>query len=135
MSSSTGWLVPGLEHIVPNVPKADLAKLRTRTARIARFATNELAHYTESKGTFAGGLTLGDLHGAINLVVDLSVKYRLLIMGAHMAKTVAMDSWLHVFVQPWIADGDRLMEIHRRMEALWAKRADGEPLTDADYFL
>lgn len=95
------------------------------------YASNEIAHYNQAKGTFADCLTLGDLHSSINLIVDLSVKYRNLILGSHMAKTVSMSHWLHAFQQPWIAEDNRLMEITGRARLLWGKRERGNRLRTA----
>jgi hypothetical protein len=66
----------GRDHIDPNVPRADLATLRTTTRKVVTWVDNEVAHYNEAKGRFAQGLTFGDIHGSVDLMVDLSSKSR-----------------------------------------------------------
>jgi hypothetical protein len=124
----------GREHIDKNSAKADLARLRTRTAVVERFTTNELAHYNEKKGTFAQGLTMADLHGSIDLIIDLSVKYREMILGSSMSRQVSMYPWTHVLSVPWISDDQQASRVENRIRRLGDKRASGEPVVDEDFF-
>ena len=125
----------GRVHIDPDEPKADLSTLRTGTAKVVRYATNELAHYNKDKGKFSERLTFGDLHSAIDVVVDLSVKYRSLIMGATMSKTVAMYDWIHVFREPWIPDDDREARMSQRIQEITRKRERREPIIADDFII
>lgn len=120
----------GRDFIDPNVPKADLAKLKTRTAKVVDWVDNEVAHYNQEKGQFGIGLTYRDLHDAIDLIVDLVVKYRELILGSTMSKFVSMYPWTHVFKVAWIQDNDRWQAVEARIHELGRKREMGEPLAD-----
>jgi hypothetical protein len=125
---------PGLDHIDRNAARADLAKLKTRTRKLRDWATNEVAHYNEAKGTFGVGLTLGDIHAAVDLIVDLSIRYRELILGATMARSVAMLWWQRALEVAWIPPDQRQQIVHK-IQALERKRERGEPIVDADFFL
>lgn len=112
----------GRDHIDSNVPKADLAKLRFRTGKVVEWADNEVAHYNESKGQFGIGLTFGDLHHGVDLIVDLAVKYRDLILGSSMAKSVSMTGWMGIFRVAWIPNDDQLRRIYQQTQEIERKR-------------
>jgi hypothetical protein len=112
----------GRDHIDPNVPKADLARLRSRTGKVLGWANNEVAHYNESKGQFGVGLTFGDLHDSVDLIVDLAVKYRDLILGSSMAKSVSMTGWMEIFRVAWIPNDYQLRRIYQQTQEIEHKR-------------
>ena len=122
---------PGRDHIDPNTARADLAKLKTGTRTVVSFVDNEVAHYNMAKGQFSQGLTFGDITQGIDLIVDMSVKYRLLIMGSGMAKSVSMSPWIGIFDTAWIPSMDRMFEVTARIDAIDTKRMLGEPVDDA----
>jgi hypothetical protein len=99
----------GRPSIDPDVPRAELAKMKTRTSKIVEWVDNEVAHYNQAKGQFGIGLKYRDLHSAIDLIIDLAVKYRLLILGSSMSKSVAMYPWVHVFRVAWIQSDDQII--------------------------
>ena len=122
---------PGRDHVDPNMARSDLAKLKTRTARIVGYVDNEVAHYNQAKGQFSQGLTFGDITQGIDLIVDLSVKYRLMIIGKSMAKTVIIDPWIGIFDKAWIPTMDRMYEVTKQIDAIESKRMRGESVDDA----
>ena len=89
------------DHAFLNMARPPLAKLRGDLLRIVGYVDNEVAHYNQAKGQFSQGLSFGDITQGINLIVDLSVKYRLMIIGKSMAKTVIIDPWIGIFDQGW----------------------------------
>ena len=121
---------PGRDHMDPNTARADLAKLKTGTARVVDFVDNEVAHYNRAKGQFSLGLTFGDITSGIDLIVDLSIKYRLLIMGSSMVKSVSIPPWIGIFDTAWIPTMDRMYEVTGRIDAIDRKRMLGEPVDD-----
>jgi hypothetical protein len=122
---------PGRDHVDPNMARSDLAKLKTRTARIVGYVDNEVAHYNQAKGQLSQGLTFGDITQGIDLIVDLSVKYRLMIIGKSMAKTVIIDPWIGIFDKAWIPTMDRMYEVTKQIDAIESKRMRGESVDDA----
>lgn len=101
----------GLDHIDPETARRDLDDLLTECGPIRTWATKEIAHYDQKRGTFGQGITYGDLNAAIDIVVELSVKYRTMIMGVSMAKSVVMTPWQVVFRVPWIESDEALRDL------------------------
>ncbi len=120
----------GHDHIDANIPRADLATLKTRTAKVVDWVTNEVAHYNKAKGTFGTGLQFRDLDDSIDLIAHLSVKYREWILGSSMLTTVAMYPWVHIFREAWLRDDEHERRVVEEAERIQDKRAKGERLED-----
>jgi hypothetical protein len=125
----------GRDYIDRNVARGDGAKLKTRTKPILKWVNNEVAHYNEHKGTFGLGLTLGEIHDAAKLVIDLSIKYRELILGSSMSKTVAIHPWTGPFTVPWIPERDHHQAVIARISRVEQSREEGAPLAEEDWLL
>ncbi|MDP9300374.1 MAG: hypothetical protein M3P43_05690 [Actinomycetota bacterium] len=122
----------GLDHIDPNTAKANVANLKTWTRKVHDFADKEKAHYGEAPSRLAEDQTIGDLHHAVDVIVDMAVRYRELILGSSMDKRVGLLPWTQIFRVPWVP-ADQMAHVNRTISDLEAKRARGEPLTDEDF--
>jgi hypothetical protein len=129
-----GMVGPGLDHIDRNVARADLANLKTWTSKVVGWAHKEKAHYNESPRALGEDPTIGDLHAAVNVIVDTSVRYREMILGSSMRKRVALLSWTHIFQVPWLPE-EQAGNINRTIDRLERKREEGEAITDEDFRL
>jgi hypothetical protein len=78
---------PG-DFIDPARPVADLDDLRARTARVRKMVTKEFAHYDKDHGRFSEGITFGDIHAAVDVVVDYAIRYRQMIHGRHVPRGI-----------------------------------------------
>lgn len=120
---------PG-DFIDSAIPEADLAYLRELTETVRTMVTKEFAHYDPGMGQFSEGVTFGDLHDAIDVIVQLARKYRSMILGSDFYPDVAMTPWEGIFLVPWAAEGDlgHVMELieHKRRERL-DRLISGEP--------
>jgi hypothetical protein len=107
----------GRDEIDPAVPKADLYLLRKKSEPIREFVNKTIAHYDKEKARFHVDLNYGDLHKTVDLAIDLSVKYRQMILGVTMAKEVVVPPWLGIFRVPWIKDDHTLYQIVGELDA------------------
>jgi hypothetical protein len=113
--------------IDPHIPTTDLADLRSRTKKVRTMVTKEYARYDPGMDQFSQGVTFGDLHSAIDVIVQLARKYRSMILGTDFMPEVMMTPWEGIFTVPWIDRRDlphvmNLIDDKRRerLDALFA---------------
>jgi hypothetical protein len=113
------------DFIDPAIPATDLDDLRVGTARVRKMVTKEFAHYDTNHGRFSEGVTFGDLHAAIDVVVQMAVKYRRMIHGADMHPEVAMTHWPRIFRVAWISDDEHDRQVADEIGDYNRRRLDG----------
>jgi hypothetical protein len=106
---------PEAKAIDPQAPRADLRQLRHDTRRIKVWVDKEVAHYDPKTGTFSQGLTFGDIHRAIDVILETMNRYMQLIQGTTIAGSVSMPPWPAVFRVAWLPDDSAWREV---MEAI-----------------
>jgi hypothetical protein len=89
-----------------------------------------VAHYNRAKGTFSIGLIFRDLHRAIDLIVDLFLRYREMIIGVSMSRSAGVYPWITIFREAWIPDDAHLQRVLTLIYQVQGKRERGEVLSD-----
>jgi len=107
---------PGAKAIDPEMPRRDLERLHAETAKIREWVNKEVAHWDQKTGTFSEGLTYADVHHGIDLIFDVMMPYRQLILGDTIDVGVTMPPWYAVFTVPWIPNKEALESVHRVMQ-------------------
>jgi AbiU2 len=90
-------------HLDPAIPGADLAALRSDSARVRVYVNEHVAH-DMAEPTAAELPTFEHLHSAIESVGEIFKKYaNVLTAGTYVAlEPVMQDDWKAVFRRPWL---------------------------------
>lgn len=99
------------DYINPEIPAADMERLRQDTATVRNWVNKAVAH-TDQRERDAP--SLAQIDDAIDSVVELFRKYYALVVGASMIPNVVMTPWPVVFRVAWIPD-DQWQEVMRKV--------------------
>lgn len=100
------FAAPGALHIDPNLVAADLARLRTASARCEDFADKCVAH--RDKREPKEFPTFNEVGASIDLLDELYVKYLLLFHARTMETLLPVwqDDWQSIFRVPWLSSSE-----------------------------
>lgn len=105
---------PGAEALEKDRPTADIARLDAAAGRIRKWVDKEVAHYDRAIGKFSEGLTVREIHTAVDLIFEVFNYYQRLLLGQSVAGEVVMPPWERVFRVAWIPDDEALNRIIAR---------------------
>jgi hypothetical protein len=111
------------DYIDPRIPAQDFADLQTKTKSVREWANTSVAHLTD-KGGPREALPLQAVHGAVDDVADLFVKYMQLIRGVTIHSGVILGPWPYVFCVPWIADDDAFRDVMTKLDESERRRGE-----------
>jgi hypothetical protein len=89
------------DHVSAAVVESDLARLEAASGRVVTYVDKFVAHTERREPPLP---TLGDLHGAIDVAVELFQRYYRLIIGGYWPEPVLPSEWDHVFDVPWSSE-------------------------------
>jgi hypothetical protein len=89
------------DHLDPAIPTADFETLRTAAANVKAYVDEHVAHADPAAASVT--LTLGQVHGAVEVIGDLFKRYyNLLTAGSYVELVPAIQhDWKAVFRVPW----------------------------------
>lgn len=94
-----------LNHIDPRIVRADQSRLLEESEFIRRYVNQYLAHVQAEPS--AEIPTFSDLHGALDALIEVFLKYEQLLTRAHRSpfEPVFQFPWERIFDQPWRLKG------------------------------
>lgn len=97
----------GGDHLNPEVPRADLASLRSDAAKMARYVNEHVAHDT-AEPTMTELPTFEHMNDALDALGTMFKKYaNVLTAGTYVTlEPVIQDDWKAIFRQPWLVSED-----------------------------
>jgi len=100
-------LAGGGDHLDPEVPRSDLARLRSEAGEMTRYVNEHVAH-DMAEPTMVQLPTFNDMHDAIDALGTMLRKYsNLLTAGTYITlEPTVQEHWMAIFRQPWIAPSD-----------------------------
>jgi hypothetical protein len=94
---------PGALALDPGTPREDLLRLRGETGHIRTWVSKGVAHLDPRTGDYEQGLTVGDLHRAVDLVFEVLNRYMQLLRGTTIHQEVVMVPWDTIFRYRWLS--------------------------------
>jgi hypothetical protein len=102
------------DSLSPTVPERHFSDLREKTANVRRWVSKEIAHFDKNRGEFSEGLTVADVHSAIDLVYATFNFYSQLLRDTTLVPTVTLHPWEAGFRVAWIPDDESLRRVRKQ---------------------
>lgn len=100
--SSTSFDKWGESRVQRRIVQRDIDRLDEVTAPAVRWVDSTVAHLSENRKELEISLKFADLHGAVDVVVELYKSYSVLLTGSYPAvEELAIDPWHHIFEISW----------------------------------
>lgn len=92
----------GESGVKRRIVQRDIARLDEVTAPAVQWVDSTVAHLSENRKELEISLQFADLHGAVDVVIELYKSYSVLLTGSYPAvEELAIDPWDHIFEISW----------------------------------